>query len=105
MRLGAVLLSLHVAVEPSEIRRAGATVLLAKLGGATGPYLSFVHDMPLAELELELIQSHMAQKLILRGEVDARALCVRSVPREGAWASAGVHGAWVGGCGCEANSS
>ena len=54
------------------------------------------------ELELELIQSHMAQKPMLRGEVGARALCVRSVSREEAWASAGVQGALVGGCGCEA---
>ena len=30
------------------------------------------------ELELELIQSHMAQKPVLRGEVGARALRVRS---------------------------
>ena len=30
------------------------------------------------ELELELIQSHMAQKPMLRGEVGARALRVRS---------------------------
>jgi len=28
---------------------------------------------------------------------------VRSVSREEVWASAGVQGAWVGGCGCEAN--
>ena len=48
------------------------------------------------ELELELIQSHMAQKPMLRGEVGARALRVRSVSREKAWASAGVQGAWVG---------
>ena len=34
------------------------------------------------ELELELIQSHMAQKPMLRGEVGARALCVRSVSKE-----------------------
>ena len=34
------------------------------------------------ELELELIQSHMAQKPMLRGEVGARALRVRSVSRE-----------------------
>ena len=33
------------------------------------------------ELELELIQSHMAQKPVLRGEVGARALRVRSVWR------------------------
>ena len=31
-----------------------------------------------SELELELIQSHMAQKPMLRGEVGARALRVRS---------------------------
>jgi hypothetical protein len=42
VRLGAVLLSLHVAVGPSKIRRVGGIVLLAKLGGATGPYLSLV---------------------------------------------------------------
>ena len=55
--------------------------------------------------ELELIRSHMAQKLVLRGEVVARALRVRSVSREEALASAGVQGAWASGCGCEANSS
>ena len=48
------------------------------------------------ELELELIQPHMAQKPVLRGEVGARALRVRSVSREEAWASAGVQGACVG---------
>ena len=31
----------------------------------------------------------------------ARVLRVRSVSREEVWASAGVQGAWVGGCGCE----
>ena len=57
------------------------------------------------ELELELIESQMAQKPVLRGEVGVRALRVRSVSREGAWASAGVQvqGAWVSGCGCEAD--
>ena len=54
------------------------------------------------ELELELIQFHMAQKAVLRGEVGARVLCVRSMSREEAWASAGIQGAWMGGCGCEA---
>ena len=43
------------------------------------------------ELELELMQSHMAQMPVLRGEMEARALRVWLVPREGAWASAGVH--------------
>jgi len=33
-------------------------------------------------LELELIQAQMAQKPVLRGEVGARALRVRSVSRE-----------------------
>ena len=54
------------------------------------------------ELELELIQAHMAQKPVLRVEVGAHALRVRSVSREKAWASAGVQGALVSGCGCEA---
>ena len=49
------------------------------------------------ELELELIQIHMAQKPMLRVEVGSRALRVRSVSREEAWASAGVQGAWVSG--------
>jgi hypothetical protein len=40
---------------------------------------------------------------MLRVEVGARALRVRSMPREEAWASAGVQGAWVSGCGCEAD--
>jgi hypothetical protein len=51
------------------------------------------------ELELELIQSQMAQKPMLRGEVGARALRVRSVSREEVWASAGVQGAF-GAVGC-----
>jgi hypothetical protein len=55
------------------------------------------------ELELELIQPHMAHKPMLRGEVGARALRVRSVSREEVWASAGVQGAWVSGCRCEAD--
>ena len=55
------------------------------------------------ELELELIQFQMAQKPMLRGEVGARALRVRSVSSEEVWASAGVQGAWVGGCGSEAD--
>ena len=33
----------------------------------------------------------------------ARVLRARLVPREEAWASAGVQSAWVGGCGCEAD--
>ena len=48
-------------------------------------------------LELELIQAHMAQKPVLRVEVSVRALRVRSVSREEAWASAGVQSAWVSG--------
>ena len=59
---------------------------------------------PRSELELELIQPQMAQKPMLRGEVGARALRVRSVSREEVWASAGVQSAWVGGCGCEADT-
>ena len=49
VRLEAVLSGLHVTAGPSEIRRRGATVLLAKLGGATGPYLAPLHDIPLAK--------------------------------------------------------
>ena len=41
---------------------------------------------PRVELELELVQSHMAQMPVLLGEVRARALRVRSVSREEAWA-------------------
>jgi hypothetical protein len=55
------------------------------------------------ELELELIQTHMAQKPVLLVEVGARALRVRSVSREEAWASAGVQDALVRRCGCEAD--
>jgi len=51
--------------------------------------------MRTGEPELELIQTHMAQKPVLRVEVGARALRVRSVSREEAWASAGVQDAWV----------
>ena len=58
---------------------------------------------PCLALELELIHAHMAQKPMLRVEVGARALRMRSVPREEAWASAGVQDAWVSGCGCEAD--
>ena len=45
----------------------------------------------------------MAQKPMLRVEVGARALRVRSVSREEAWASAGVQDAWVSECGFEAD--
>ena len=50
------------------------------------------------ELELELVQSHMAQKPVLRGEAGCACVAreVRSVSREEVWASAGVQGAWVG---------
>ena len=44
------------------------TILSTSLGIQLKPF----------ELELELIQSHMAQKPMLRGEVGARALRVRS---------------------------
>jgi hypothetical protein len=53
--------------------------------------------------ELELIQTNMAQKPMLKVEVGARALRVRPVSREEAWASAGVQGAWVSECWCEAD--
>ena len=50
------------------------------------------------EPELGPIQPKMAQKPVLRGEVGPRALRMRSVSREEAWASAGVQGAWMSGC-------
>ena len=46
VRLEAVLSSLRVFVGPSKTQRADADVLFAKLGGATSPYLSLVHDAP-----------------------------------------------------------
>ena len=49
---------------------------------------------------LELIQSHMAQKPVLRGEVGCACVAREvSVEREEVWASAGVQGAWVVGVG------
>ena len=54
------------------------------------------------ELKLGLIQSHMAQKPVLRGEVGARALRVRSVSR-GGHSERGVQVASVSGCGCYAD--
>jgi hypothetical protein len=66
--------------------------------GGNGPVTDGRH-----ELELELIQSQMAQKPMLWGKVGARALRVRSVSREEVWASAGVQSAWVSGCGCKAD--
>ena len=50
LRLGAVLSSPHVAVEPSKILRAGASALFAKLDRAPGLYLSLINDVPLARL-------------------------------------------------------
>ena len=57
------------------------------------------------EFELELLRrsnsiSDGTEKPVLRG---ARALRERSVSRGEVWASAGVQGAWVSGCGCEAD--
>ena len=49
VRPGALISGPFVAVGPSGIRSAGATVQLAKPGGATGPYLHLTHDMPLAK--------------------------------------------------------
>jgi len=48
-------------------------------------------------LDFELIRSQMAQKPVLRGEVGARALRVRSVSREEVWARGCVRclGEWV----------
>jgi hypothetical protein len=56
----------------------------------------------LLELELELIQSQMAQKPMLRGEVGARVRCaVWSETREEVSSSAVVQGARMSRCWCE----
>ena len=69
---------------------------------ATPCAMSFTCDAQKFEFELELEPiHHMAQKPVLRGEVGARALRVRSVSREEVWASAVVQGAWVSWCGYE----
>ena len=102
------------ATEPARLASKGATALIARapcLLGA-GRLNSLLSTLPAEiqayhgsghELGLELIQSHMAHKPVLRGEVGARALRVRLVSREEAWASAGVRGPLVSGCGCEAD--
>ena len=59
--------------------------------GSTSQFLSDRQDAPiLVRLELELILTHMAQKPMLRVEVGARALIVRSVSREEAHGRARV---------------
>ena len=60
-------------------------------------------DIYKRERELELIQPHMAQKPVLRGEVGCACVAREVSAERGIWASAGVQGAWVGGCGCEAD--
>jgi hypothetical protein len=62
------------------------------------PEMSMMH-VPL-ELELELIQTQMAQKPMLRAEVYARALCAsKNVKRAEVWVGARfalrVGGAWM----------
>jgi hypothetical protein len=59
-----------------------------KWNGMGSPQLS-PHPDVCAPLKLDLIQSQMTQKPKLRGEVDARALCVRSQSVSG-WS--GKHG-------------
>ena len=73
LELGAAWLSLYVLVQGAALKthRFGARPRSRQLD--IGMSLDF-H----IELELELIQSHMAQKPMLRGEVGARALRVRS---------------------------
>jgi hypothetical protein len=62
-----------------------------------------IHGIFLCRTELELKQSQMAQKPILRGEVGARALRVRLVSRKEVLASADVQGACVSEFGFEAD--
>ena len=85
--------------------RSMAGVLPVVLGFRRKGKCGLAAGYPLRSNELELTQTHTAQKPALRVEVGARALRVRSVSRDGAWASAGVQGAWVSGCGFGANSS
>jgi len=77
--------------------------------------MKFRHKPSILQTHHELFPTHngvmrcIAQPL--RGELcqccgvkwGARVLRVRSVSREEVWASAGMQGAWVGGCGCEAD--
>ena len=49
----------------------------------------------LAKLELELVQSHMAQKLVLRGEVGCACVAREVSVERGGMGDAGVQGAWV----------
>ena len=63
-----------------SIDAVGSELLAALHEYISGDTLSRASDN---ELELELIQSHMAQKPMLRGEVGARALRVRSDVRGG----------------------
>ena len=59
-------------------REAGDAIVETHRCGGTRTRLDFLGRRHTQELELELIQSHMAQKPMLRGEVGARALRVRS---------------------------
>ena len=52
------------------------------------------------ELELELVQFQMAQKPVLRGEVGARALRVRSVSRDEVWATTSTRSTCLSAVGC-----
>ena len=45
----------------------------------------------------------MAQKPVLRGEVGCACVAREVSAEREVWAGAGVQGAWVGGCGCEAD--
>ena len=51
------------------------------------------------ELELELIQTHMTQKQMLRVEVGALGAHQVKNMRGGGWKCANVQGACLGGCG------
>ena len=80
--------------ERSRLRRAPSSLLYFQ---ARAKFTS--HQRSPLELELELIQSHMAQSQCCGVKWGARALRVRSVSREEVWASAGVRprrlGGWV----------
>ena len=80
---------------PMRMRRAQKLSAMSPLYG----HVNMKPWPPICPSELE----HMAQMPVLRDEVGARALCVRSVSREKVWVSAGVQGTLVSGCGREAD--
>jgi len=55
------------------------------------------------ELELELMQSHMTQKPVLRGEVGCACVAREISVERGGMGERGCARRFLGGCGCEAD--